>query len=361
MKFLAFAAIPVALIGSQSSSKAVLPVCRDGPDVIINAEALENALKCAANGSNLKLASANFGSIEIRNLSANDLVMESADPLRPARFTALAIYGSNGFTLRHIRIAGDPPQTKTQGLSVFGATRFKADHIDVIREPSSRPFRTAVLVRETDNIALRRFRIKGHIHGIGLLDVKDAELIENSIWQMQTDGIRGGGVNNIRIARNVIGSFSPKSGDHPDGVQFWSQNQKEPSQGILIEDNLILRGTGGRIQGIFLRDTQNLPFKDVTVRRNLLVGTAYNGIAVAGYANLQVTDNIIVPMLPETSWIRAEAGTNLTVTGNRAGRFLLPGGTSMKRNRVVKIKTSADDVISSWRLRLRLPEAEFPI
>jgi hypothetical protein len=361
-RFLVLAAATTLLAGPSVAKPSQAPVC-EAHRTIPDALALAAAIRCAAPYSILKLASADFGTVEIRKPQTSGLTITSADPTRPARFNGLALHETSGFTLRNLKVGGPPPSGWRYAMLVFRSNSFSAENIDLVgdRDAATAALDSAIMVRSVEGAKLRRLRIANHRNGVSLLDVRNVEVVENSLTNLRVDGIRGGGVNEARIARNVIASFRPVAGDHPDGIQLWSRNQKESAENILIEDNLILRGSGAPIQGIFIEDRINLPFRKLVIRNNLCVGTMYNGIMIMGGDGAEIKENRVIPLEPQTSWIRVETSRAVNVTGNEAGKYILNGGArSVGRNRTGPMRREADEVIRAWRNRLDLPSEDFP-
>lgn len=363
LRVLALASLPTFLFGLPHPREAKGQACAANR-TIADVAALDAALRCAAPGTTLKLASVNFGTLEIRNPAATNLTITSADPLHRAQFNGLAIHRSSGFTLRNLKIGGPPPSGWRYAMLIFQGSDFTADNIELVgdQDRATGALDSAIMVRNVVGVRLSGLRIAHHRNGISLLDVRNVDVIKNSITNMRVDGIRGGGVSDARISRNVIGTFNPISGDHPDGIQLWSRNQKGPAENILIEGNLILRGSGTPIQGIFVTDRINLPFRKLVIRNNLCVGTMYNGITIIGSDDATISGNSVIPLDPQTSWIRVESSRNIEVTENYAGRFLLIGSiTTASRNRTGPMQREASEAIRHWRQQLNLPQANFPV
>jgi hypothetical protein len=353
-----------ALLAGPSVAGPAQGLACQSQRTITDALALAAAIRCAAPGSTLKLAPADFGTVEIRDPKTVGLTITSADPARPARFNGLALHGTAGFTLRNLKVGGPPPGGWRYAMLVFRGSGFTAENIDLTgnRDEATRALDSALMVRNVDGAKLYRLRIASHRNGISLLDVSKVEVLENSLTDLRVDGIRGGGVNDARIARNVIASFHPVAGDHPDGIQLWSRNQKLSAQNIVIEDNLVLRGNGAPIQGIFISDRLGLNFRNIEIRRNLCVGTMYNGIMVAGGDQVSIIDNTIIPLKSNNSWVRIEDSIDVNITGNGAGKFILSNSKIHKNdNRIEPNRNQANDLIRAWRILLNLPESIFPI
>src|SRR3546814_7805117 len=68
------------------------------------------------------------------------------------------------------------------------------------------------------------------------------------------------------------------------------------------------RGDGDIIQGILLRDQSGgkLPYQDVTISDNIVLGGMYNGISVGNANGLVMTDNVVGAYTDQKSWLRSE-------------------------------------------------------
>src|SRR3546814_7169738 len=82
-------------------------------------------------------------------------------------------------------------------------------------------------------------------------DVCSSDLSGNSFHTMRSDGVRGGGTNDVVISNNYFTDFHPVGADHPDAIQLWTTNTTESARNISITGNVFERGDGDIIQGIF--------------------------------------------------------------------------------------------------------------
>ncbi len=322
------------------------------------------AASCARDGATLTLASGkSFEAIDLRVLRPRNLTITSSNPQQPAILQGLTVYDSSGLTLRHLDFRGTPPPKWRYVVHINGGAGFKAEYLRLVGDasPATLAMDSAMMVRDLTGATIRRLQITGHRNGLTVLNLERAQIVENSIYRMQTDGIRGGGINASTIARNVIGGFHPAAGDHPDAIQLWSRNQTKSAVDITIEGNVVVRGAGAPIQGIFIEDRINLPYRGLVVRNNLVVGGMYNGIMLYGVDGAQVIDNLVVPLEPQMSWIRVQDGRNVELLRNQAGNFLLNEGLSSTANRRIGVKRDASAEIAEWRNKFKLPAADFPI
>jgi hypothetical protein len=131
---------------------------------------------------------------------------------------------------------------------------------------------------------------------------------------LQTDGVFGGGSSHVVVSGNHITEFHPQPGDHPDAIQFWGATNGTPGTDVTISDNVITRGGGEVIQGIFIEYTNN-----ITITRNAMTGTMYNGIALGGVQHGLIEDNFVVGASDMGSRIiTRDASSDVTVRNNVA-------------------------------------------
>lgn len=308
------------------------------------------AVSCARPGTRITLgADTRIPLVEIK--SGKSLTLGSADPARPARLGGLSLIASDNVTLEYLVFDGAGASPQRYKLLVFRSSNIALNNLTF--EGDSQGFRpeldSALMVRMTTGIEVRNLKVRGYRNGLSMLDVRGALVESNLFENLQTDAIRGGGVNDAVIHWNAICSFRPAKGDHPDGIQFWSRNQKEPMRNVKILDNQILMENGSPIQGIFLRATPDMPFTDIEIRGNQVVGGMFNGIAVMTGKNVSIADNSVLPYPSMMSWIRVEACDACRVDGNQAGKFVLKGTPEGPGSRVVKAQANWSEEVRSWR------------
>ena len=140
--------------------------------------------------------------------------------------------------------------------------------------------------------------------------------------------------------------------DHPDAVQFWTTNTKVPASDIIVEDNVIVRGKGSPIQGIFFRDELGtLPYQNVTIADNLVIGALYNGITIMGGVGFKITGNVVAALPDMLSRIRLEDASQGQVSGNKAFAFLYDKTSSITQTNNEQIPYLQDggrDLLQSW-------------
>lgn len=302
-------------------------------------------------GGIIKIGPGAHAPIMIRNFAGQrPLVIESANPDDPARLAGLTITGSRNVTVRNVVI--QPPQLSavaaaTKGAdaqssaNVKGSSDIIINGVTLIGAPVDGDIGngTGMLIRNGRNIQIISCQFSHFRYGLSFLSGEGFRIERNEFHDLRTDAIRGGGVSKLLIEGNVISNLKPDAGDHPDGVQLWTVNETEPARDIVIRGNFIYRGSGGIIQGIFLRDNKlQLPFEDLEISDNLVVGSMYNGISVQGGKRLKIVGNEVIPVGDQKSWIRLNSGDQAIMAENRAAIYILKdnGKVEERRNKIAR-------------------------
>ena len=283
------------------------------------------------------------------------IVIESVDPANRAVVPGGVIKGSANITLRNMLFTRSPDAAPQQYLLlVEGSSDIVVENVELLGQgdPAADKRISALMLRGSRNIRVVGSRLSRFRYALSFLGGSNITIERNEFTDLRTDAIRGGGVDDLTVVGNVIGNFQPAEGDHPDGIQLWSNNTSRPARNITIRDNLIVRDGGGIIQGIFIRDTaRQLPFENVAISGNLIVGSMYNGICIDGVRGARVSDNVVIPQGSMRSWIRIERGQDVELTDNRAQLYIVGKGAVVKQvrsKRTGPLKDPLASVVRPW-------------
>lgn len=285
------------------------------------------------------------------------LVIRSADPANKAVFTDLLVKDSAEITIADVEF--DLTGKKANPFTVLQSSDVRIEgvrvHGSLNDDPQDDPA-TGLLVRDSRNVTVTGCEFEQLFHGLSHLDSNGLTITANSFHDLRTDGIRGGGSSNVTIDGNKFTDFYPISGDHPDAIQFWTTNTTAPVRKITVTKNEIVRGKGAPMQGVFFRDNQGLPFEDVTITDNIVVGGLYNGVTMESGTNVTVENNVVVPLPDQGSRFdfRKVKGR---LANNRGTHFLLTA-SEMVQDRNEKIEAATDDgtaALAKWRVSPKEP------
>lgn len=244
-----------------------------------------------------------------------------------------------------------------------------------------------IKIARSSDITVQKCRLNNI--GVGMIFDRSRNLTiaDNDLTFIRSDGIDIAGCDNVKVLRNLIRDFSPAgkpdgTGDHPDGIQGWTNGQTVGNTNIILADNCIVSDVDGRMQGIFFGDevADGVDHGDIMVIGNLICISLWQGITFApSTTGLLVESNRIlnvaggpdVPGGPVTPWFNLPAGVTLS-GGNVAPRYLV-GGKDMTPAEVAKTGNTVqgnvtqavvDKAVADWMSEFRTaapPPAADPI
>ena len=284
-------------------------------------ELLARLQDCSA-GDTILLAPGTYDPASVRNMGELGITIASQNPDNPAILTGFVMTDSSDVRFSDVVFQADVGGnnafafSRTSGITFSGIVVHGPDNVGTGEEVS--PF----IIRDSSDIAIIGSEFFHVFHGVKLLDVDGIVISGNDFHDIRCDGIRGGGVSNALFTDNSFTNFHPIGNDHPDAIQLWSTNQDAPGRNIVISDNVFIRGDGSPIQGIFIRDTfDNMPFENVTITGNVILGGLYNGISIDGVVGGEMTGNLVIGYEDQRSWVRVNMDSYFEVSGNAATAF----------------------------------------
>jgi len=239
----------------------------------------------------------------------NSLLIEKSSRINLVNFELVAIH-ANG----------------TDPFKVLDSSHISLDKLNIHGSLDNDPSNdtSAVQIRRSNNIILKRSRLHELANAVTHLDSDNITFSNNYFHNIRMDGIRGGGSSNVVIEENYFTDFKPLPADHPDAIQFWNTNTTKSAENIIIRDNLIARGDGGPAQGIFVTaQISRLKYKHVNIIRNVVIGSLYHGITVSGADDVNVKQNTILTFRDIGARLSIDRSTNIDMHSNRAPTYLL--------------------------------------
>ncbi|WP_372785091.1 nitrous oxide reductase family maturation protein NosD [Phenylobacterium sp.] len=242
------------------------------------------ALQSAHAGDTILLAAGTYGAINLNGFHFDGPVnIQSADLGNEAVLTGLTLNGSSGLSFNHLVMTTpggtavtvmDSSNVAFSALTVHGTTGSDDGVGFMVRDSSGVSITGSDFSKIGSGI--------GHVHDSGLT------VSNNTFHDLQTDGVFGAGSSHVVISGNSFSNFHPLPGDHPDAIQLWGNTDGSPGNDVTISNNIITRGSGDVIQGIFIESTDN-----VTITGNALTGTMYNGISVSTTDHAVISGNFV--------------------------------------------------------------------
>ena len=306
-----------------------------------------------SSGDTIFLAPGTYEPLTVRNLGDLGITIASADPDNPAVLTGVVMSDVGDVRFSNLIMSAGVGENNafrfesTHALTFSGIVVHGPDNVGSGEEVSP------LLIRSSTDITVVDSEFYNAFHALKLLDVDGIIISGNEFHDIRCDGIRGGGVSNAVVSGNFFTNFYPIGNDHPDAIQFWSTNQAEAAHNLVITDNLVIRGDGGPTQGIFIRDTNDsLPFENVTINGNVILGGLYNGISVDGVIGGEVTNNLVIGYPDQRSWIRVNMDVNFDVSANAATAYSFDERDSAHYDTNWEITENIDfytNIVESWR------------
>ena len=289
--------------------------------VTVNSDqALLTALSTVQSGDTILLSAGSYSRVGLQgvNFAGAGVTIASADPTSPVVVAGIELSNSSGLTFRDIEVTINP-RTQT-AFNVVGSSNIHLDGVNMHGAVGGD--KPGLLIRNSTNVSVNDTQFHDLGTGLRTIDSSFVTISNNRFFDLAGDGFQSTGTSNITITRNHFTNFHTAPGDHPDAIQFFTLNQATPAQNITITDNVIVRGSGDIVQGIFLGNEIDLPYINVTITGNKVVGAMYNGIAVGMGQNVTLTNNIVQAYTDQGSWIIVEKSLNALVSSNRSTDFI---------------------------------------
>lgn len=324
-----FDSFAIGLKAGESASAGIVKPGTHSMAIITVSSSTElvSAVQNAKDGDVIKLAAGDYGKVSLSNVHfANGITITSADPDQQAVLAGLKVTNSSGIDFDHIEFALSP-EDKYFPITVSSSSDVHFSALDVHGvidgDPSTDSM--AMMIRNSSDVSVTDSSFHELHHAVNFLDSDHLDISGNSFDTIRSDGIRGGGTSDLTINNNYFTNFYPVGADHPDAIQLWTTNTDQSASNITITGNVVERGEGGIIQGIFLRDQSGgkVPYQNVTISDNIVLGGMYNGISVGNAQGLVMTDNVVGAYSDQKSWLRIESSTGVVLTGNAASSYVL--------------------------------------
>jgi hypothetical protein len=315
-------------------------VASSGPGVftVQDSGSLLAALSAAVSGDTIKLAAGTYSGVSINGLNLSGVTIESADTSHRAVLTDLSVTNSSGLAFDNLEFsfaaASSDAGTTAFGMSVTQSSNISFDHDSIhgtLDHDPTLDIKGLLLANDTSvsvtNTEFQQLRV-----GITQRTNTGVTISGDNFHDLRVDGIDTTGSSNVTISDNNFSNFwrvgTPATGgDHGDAIQFWTQDGQSPNTDTTISNNVMVQGQGTIFQGIFLQDLSTgmvLPFQNVIISGNLIIGGSLNAINVKGAENVSITDNAVVALagsVTPTPMVQLQVVNGATLSNNSAPKF----------------------------------------
>lgn len=301
---------------------------------VASASEFNTAIKTATSGDVIELATGTYYGLLVGNVSfaGAGVVVRAAGNAEP-KINDLHVYNSAGVSFEGLQFA--PNGALLNPVRVSGSSNVNfanSDFSGPIGQHTSPA--SLLLVRQSNDVRITGSEFSNAYSAIGHQTTNGLTITGNRFHDLRCDGVNGGDSSKLTISNNYFTDFRPLATDHGDAIQIWTTNATRATSDIVISGNVISRGDGGRVQGIFVVDNStnylsagNLNYDRVNISDNTLVGMAYNSIMVHGAKNATVERNKVFAFADEAARLRLQYVSG-TVEENVAREFVWGSGTN---------------------------------
>lgn len=317
------------------------------------------AAKIAVAGDVIKLSAGTYSGVNLKSINpTGNVTITSADASKPAVFTDMSVSSSSNLSISNVVMQVQTTSTAFYDFQISSSSNVTVSN-SVFNGTGMDPAvdTTGLIVRNSTGVSVTNSEFKNLVYGVSFLNNTKVSVTNSSFHDIRVDGIRGGGNSDVYYGYNYFTNFHPGATEHSDAIQFWTTNTTASASNLTVEGNVYVRGETGaaNVHGIFFRDDQNLPFKNVTVKDNLIVGAEYNGLTLSGVTNGIVTGNSIIAQSDADSWLRTVNNTpDLQIFGNTASKFVTQYDELVDNTATGTVSDGGLATLKSWSLEHKL-------
>ncbi|MEM7645024.1 MAG: right-handed parallel beta-helix repeat-containing protein, partial [Pseudomonadota bacterium] len=287
------------------------------PDITITDIAdLQSAYDTLSNGGGGTIAIAADDTplrLMLRDGGGDDAVrIVSADPDAPTLLHQIDLVGVENVTVSGFRVdsTGVDRPDWYDDLRVSGGENITIENTVFTSNAEGRydpAFEGAILgetfadIRGTDGLTLSGNTVSNYFQGLTVRESTDVQISDNEFTQMQGDGIRLAGVQDVDVTGNHLHNFlgTTHSFNHNDFIQVWSTNTTLTTKNLTISNNIIDAGDGSGGQAIFIGNEraaqgQDHRYENIEVSDNLIHTASRHGITVASADGVKIEDNTVL-------------------------------------------------------------------
>lgn len=269
---------------------------------VADGKALSNAVRWARPGTTIRLAAGAYPTLQI-DRAIDGPAIRITGP-REARIDQLQFMNAQGWQLDGVTILGgigrampvDIAASKNIVLTNVLITGSTPDP-DPRWEESN-----GITIRNSENVVLALSEVT-HVKQIAGLRDSFGIVVEGNRFTNAREGLMMRAVHGLVIRHNLFLGWKPRFElhEHPDMIQFFTQQVPTGSSMVTIEGNYLSAGGERAIQGIFIRaeayENGKSPMgyhRDFTIRNNVYFGSSRHGITSGNVRGLVVENNTVI-------------------------------------------------------------------
>jgi nitrous oxidase accessory protein NosD len=269
---------------------------------VADATQLKSAISASLPGDIILLAEANYGRISISGLTRTgaSVVLMPDGSAKPVA-SEIAISSSSGFTVIGVKVTGTRhPLVAVSSSSDISLGGLNIQGITANQDPWD-DSNSGLWIRFSQRVSVSNSRISDVRTGMFSQRSTGVVIADNTIEYVR-EGLNVAATDQLLLRRNRFQNIMPNYalGEHPDAVQFWTNNETVGVTNAVILDNYLMLSGPRAVQGFFIEDGQNPADPDaimherVEVRNNIYYGSSRNALRLGGVRKGWVHHNTIV-------------------------------------------------------------------
>jgi parallel beta-helix repeat protein len=289
-----------------------------------SAAALTAALKAAHGGDTILLAPGAYSALTLTNLTfAQDVTISSADPNHQAVINNFTMNHVTGLSFNNVEMLSTGASSSSFGFNIYNSNDVHFDHVHVhgSLDGNSANDSSGINFINASNISVTNSTLEQLHQGVGISNGSNVTITGDTVHNVSATGLVFAQVDHVTVTGNAISSIEPTPGVHPDAIQFFTTGTTAASHDIVVSNNVIELGSGSATQGIFFRDVGGtLPYQNVHIDDNLVVGTGYGGVYIEGADGIELSGNELIsnPGKTNNTFFLVQNSSNVAATNNQA-------------------------------------------
>ena len=342
---------------------------------VSSASELQKALDNASKGDVLVLDSGNYGTLSLNGNSQkndykfDDITITSKSASNPAVFNRVNLSNVTNVTFDDIKFdytTGDGKPflfNNTKGISIIDS------EIDG-KLDGGHGSGHGLWVINSDDFRLQGTEIHNFATGAHFRSVDNLDVVNNSYSGISYDAMFFGRIGGALIQGNDVVMKGEKGIAHRDMIQFWNNDNNDPSHDIVIRGNTLVSAETVT-HGIFMSNDlahkgggMSTYYKNILIENNVIKSGQVFGILVGQTDGLTVRNNTVLQHTSldssrpvDTPVIRVEDDSkNVSITGNTthktpeavssgnnwmSDKGSAPGGWTISGNKIASIGTDS--------------------
>jgi VCBS repeat-containing protein len=281
------------------------------------------AINSAHAGDVIALAAGTYSNILIANHTySGGVTITSQDLTHPASLIGLGVANSSNLTFSNLDMTIVGTTDPYYGFRIDNSQNITLSNLTVHGDPSVVAYnqKAAFYITYSTGVNIENSTFEHMGQALTVNNDSNVDISNNTFAYLSKGGIEMGGTSNVSIDHNTIEDFQVSQGTHPDGIQIYTAGFTASAHDISITNNLIDRGNGDAIQGIFVQDeTGVLPFFNVNIQNNTVLGGMWDSLYLNdAQGTVTIANNYVASWAgvdQEGNGIDGAAGAAATVTG----------------------------------------------